>query len=458
MTRTPAFPFSRSDARVILEQPDRKAAFCSWRELLPLLPEGYRTRVGNWFSWQYPLADRPLGICDELWPSLFPGASEQDLGDWRLLLGETSIKRFMDVQLPFLMNIEGMVGKRSAEALLHRFLELVRGDGSVADPVQRMELKLHQPWPDDLLIEITRSCNFACGMCSSRTGGYLAERTMDLGLFTQVVQYFAPHVRSIRINGYGETTLVPGLHRYLDALDATGFAGRKELITNLSADPVLYAGMLRRGYVLLISWDALEASLFHRLRSGSDHGRMLGTLGGLARYAAHPGQLVLLFTMQRENVQDIPGMIDLAASVGSGLVIFNMVNEADGSPWMGERLDEICAAFAEAGQRAQRTGVDVRIPDHVGPQRIRTAGVRRTSGTYCDRPWKDMLIAYDAEVTICNMFNPYSLGMLHIDGLHTALDHRVGGLWGGPVHRLFREAVNSNAPHPYCEECYFLKA
>ena len=69
-----------------------------------------------------------------------------------------------------------------------------------------------------------------------------------------------------------------------------------------------------------------------------------------------------------------------------------------------------------------------------------------------------MLIAYDAEVTICNMFNPYSLGMLHIDGLHTALDHRVGGLWGGPVHRLFREAVNSNAPHPYCEECYFLKA
>lgn len=458
MTRTRAFPFTRSDARAVLEQPERPAAFCTWRELLPLLPESYRTRIGNWFSWQFPQADRPLGVCDELWAALFGEAGEDDLDAWRLMLGTTPIRRFLDMQLPFVMNIEDMRGNRSAAQLLRRFLELAGDEALEPTTLQRMARKLHQPWPDDLLIEVTRSCNFACGMCSSRTGGFLPERTMSLELFTELVEYFAPHVKSIRINGYGETTLVPRLTDYLDAVERTGFTGRKEIITNLSADASVYADLLRRGYVLLVSWDALDRDLFHRLRAGADFDRMRRTLAGLRAIAMHPGQVVLLVTVQRENMAEIPGFIDLAAEVGSGLVIYNMVNEDGGSPWMTERFDEIRLAFEEAAKRAEAAGVDVRIPDHIGPNRIRTHGVHRTSATYCDRPWKDMLIKYDGEVTICNMFNPFSLGMLRIEGLHAAMDRREGLLWGGPVHRLFREVVNSDKPHPYCEECYFLKA
>lgn len=458
MTRSAAFPFNRSDAQAVLEHSERPAAYFTWRELLPLLPEGYRIRIGNWSGWHYPSADRPLGVCDELWSKLFPGVTESDLDAWRLLIGSTPVRRFLDHQLPFLMNVEDMVGKRSAAELLHRFLEVVQVEAPTYTALQRMALKLHQAWPDDLLIEVTRSCNFACAMCSSRTGGFLPERTMSLDLFTRIVRHFAPHVRSIRINGYGETTLVPGLRDYLDVLDGTGFLGRKELITNLSADPAIYADLMQRGFVLLISWDSLDPGVFEQLRTGADHARMISTLAGLKQHAAHAGQLVLLMTVQQKNVQDIPGFVDLAASVGSGLVIYNMVNEADGSPWMTERLDEIRSAFEEAGHRSKHAGVDVRIPDHVGPHRIRTAGVHRTSGTFCDRPWKDLMISYEGEVTICNMFNPYSLGMLNMDGPHSSMADRMENLWGGPVHRLFRELVNSEAPHPYCEDCYFLKA
>jgi hypothetical protein len=133
-----------------------------------------------------------------------------------------------------------------------------------------------------------------------------------------------------------------------------------------------------------------------------------------------------------------------------------MVKEPDGSPWMETRFDEILARFGEADAEARRLGVKVRIPDHVGRARLPIRHAKRSSGTFCDRPWRELLVRWDTELNVCNMFNPYSYGMLRPHGPEQDLAARFRKLWTGPNATLFRRLVNSDAPHPYCRECYFL--
>jgi hypothetical protein len=150
-------------------------------------------------------------------------------------------------------------------------------------------------------------------------------------------------------------------------------------------------------------------------------------------------------------------LVGLAADVGAGLVIFNMVKEPDGSPWMDARFEEILTAFAEADTTASRLGVRLRIPDHVGRGRVRLAHTHRSSAAFCDRPSREVLVRWDTEVSVCNMFNPFSYGLLRPPGPPCDMRARVDRLWNGPNAALFREVMNID-PHPYCNDCYFLHA
>ena len=133
-------------------------------------------------------------------------------------------------------------------------------------------------------------------------------------------------------------------------------------------------------------------------------------------------------TVQERNLEEIVPVTRLATEVGAGLVIFNMVKEEDGSPWMDRRADEIKALFGEAERVASRFNLAVRLPDHVGGERLRLRQVRRSSGTYCDRPSREILVRWDTELTVCNMFNPWSYGMLRPPGTNDDMKVRFGHL------------------------------
>ncbi|MBS0191779.1 MAG: SPASM domain-containing protein [Phycisphaerales bacterium] len=326
-------------------------------------------------------------------------------------------------------------------------------------PVSRADSQLRSDYPESLILEITRSCNFACSMCSSRTGGFRADRTMPLPLFGDLVRVLGPHARSLRINGYGETSIVPQLGAYLDCLDEFAFGGLREIITNLSADSSVYEDLYARGFVILVSWDAASPALFERIRAGARFDEMLDRLRHLGNTAkVQPERLGLLMTVQEANLSEVVPVTKLAAEVGAGLLIFNMVKEADGSPWMDRRFTEIAATFQEADASAAANGLTVRIPDHVGSHRLALNQSHRSSAKFCDRPWRELLVRWDGEATVCNMFNPFSYGQLVTPARPQDLTARFSRLWSGPNARLFRQVINTAHPHPYCENCYFLYA
>ncbi len=149
-------------------------------------------------------------------------------------------------------------------------------------------------------------------------------------------------------------------------------------------------------------------------------------------------------------------MVEFADHVGAGGVLFNMVNEEDGSPWMDDRFDELVERFREALKIGVSTGIVVSVPDHIDGRRTGVRKSKRSSNTFCDRPWVETMVRYDTEVTVCNMFNPYSYGVLKPPGPPRDMEHRAARLWSGPNAALFRELLNTEQRHPYCEDCYFL--
>lgn len=448
-----AEPFSLDDAKRALAHPDTPTAYVEWVELLALTGLEDRTHLGNVLGWSGVAARRPLGASRSTFRNALAGLDEDILDRWMASLAATPVEDFIDHHVPFLRNASALPRDRALDRAVAAFLDLYLQPNGRPRPLPKLE----RAAPDAVILEVTRSCNFACAMCSSRTGGYLAERTMPLPVFGEMVRVLAPSARSLRINGYGETTIVPNLSQYLDCLDEFGFRGIREIITNLSAGPDVYEDLLARGFVILASWDATSPALFERIRVGADFEALRGTLARVGRRArAHPEQLGLLATIQECNLDEIVPLVHLAAEVGAGLVIYNMVKEPDGSPWMDRRFDELRERFDDAGMVAAGRGVVLRIPDHIGRRRLRLPSSHRSSATFCDRPWRELLVRYDTEATVCNMFNPYSYGVLWPPGPPRDVPQRLARLWNGPNARLFRELINTDDAHPYCKDCYFL--
>jgi MoaA/NifB/PqqE/SkfB family radical SAM enzyme len=452
----PAEPFTLADAGRILAHPDTPSAYADWSEVLPLTGTQDRAYLGNLLGWSHRTARTPLGASRGVFAHALGLDDEELLDAWMTSLASVPIEDFVDHHVPFLRNVDS-VDRQATASWVTAFLE-AGGHSVTAQAPPRIRRPI-PAGPDSVILEVTRSCNFACSMCSSRTGGYVPERTMPLAVFGELVRVLGPGAKSLRVNGYGETTLVPGLESYLACLDEFGFKGLREIITNLSAPTPIYEDLLARGFVVLASWDGASAQTFERIRVGSDYAVLEPRLRALGAAAANqPERLGLLFTVQEANLNDVIPVVELASASGAGLVIFNMVKEADGSPWMDARYEEIAGIFAAADETARRLGVVARIPDHVGSRPLRLTQTRRSSATYCDRPWRELLVRWDTEATVCNMFHPWSYGLLVPPGPARDVQRRFGRIWRGPNAAAIRRHINRDAAHPYCDNCYFLYA
>ena len=455
----------------------RPASLFTWDEVLPLVGGADRKFLTDLMTKCGVTLRDGVGSSDRLFRLASRSHDQGVLHQWMKLLSDCDLGQFLDHVVPFLRNISGFHYGERKRSLLAMFDEIwhrppdespSRIDRILGmfdeiwhrppdESPSRIDRKLGMEFPASVMLEITQSCNFACRMCSSRTGGFLAHRTMPVEAFDEFVRVFAPYAKVLRINGYGETSIVPGLARYLDCLDHHHYSESREIITNLSANDAVYLDLHARGFTQLVSWDAASQAVFEHIRVGARYDELLPRLRKLGKAVRpHPERLGLLMTVQERNLPQVVPVTRLAVEVGAGLVIFNMIKEEKGSPWMEKRFQEIRRIFSEAQSMAAAAGLIVSIPDHVGSQRLRTPQVKRTSGSFCDRPWRELFIRYDGEAQVCNMFNPFSYGQLTPPGAKQGVEQRFHILWSGPNARLFRRLINSEHPHPYCKECYYL--
>ena len=452
----PVDPFPISKAKRVFRSPNLQAAYFAWEEIIPILGEKDRIHISNLLTWSVEVSRNSIGSSRELFRNAL-GINEDTTDKWMSWLGDVGIGCFIVHGIPFLRNSIDLRMTNSPDHLVELFLKLTNSSRLSAELGNENGFQRTVSPPQDVIIEITNSCNFSCVMCSMRGGGFNENRTMPIQMFQEVLKILGKSLRRLRINGYGETSIVPNLSEYLDIVDRMSPFVQKEIITNLSSDISLYLDLWKRGYILLVSWDGATSQTMEKIRRGSHFNKMVEKLLVLGNQAiSQPERLGVIFTVQEKNLHELIETVNLASKLGVGLVILNMVNEDSGSPWMISRYEEITELFKEALAVAVRNGITIRIPNQINGIPVKLSEVNKTSGTHCNLPWHEILVHWDGELTPCNMFNPTSYGRLFNKALPALSEDRFSEIWNGPNARLFRDLINTERTHPYCKYCYYL--
>jgi radical SAM protein with 4Fe4S-binding SPASM domain len=269
---------------------------------------------------------------------------------------------------------------------------------------------------------------------------------MPLDLFDRLIEE-APSARSIRLNGLGESTLLPNFASYLAVLERKGLA--TELISNGSGPAGSYARIFEYGGHVLVSWDAAAPATFEKLRRPAKwqaYRERLQEIGELA-LASQRGRLSLIFTLQKGNIGELPGVVELAASVHADGVQMN-VAKLPGMSWVTSHWSAIARDVALASDMAERLGVILHIPDQVAGEPIASSRTAATAARGCRAPWQEVVIRWNGDVQVCNMFNPYTYGNVHRAPLNT--------IWRNQFASLFRSKLNGDDVHPYCRDCAYM--
>ncbi|NDJ33079.1 MAG: radical SAM protein [Chloroflexi bacterium] len=184
-----------------------------------------------------------------------------------------------------------------------------------------------------LYVEITSRCNLACRMCMLNTldepTGLMPEETF----YTLLDQLAGlPRMPVLHLAGYGEPTSHPAFLRMVRAARAAGaeveFTTNGTLLDEPLARAVVEAGVRR----VVVSIDGVRPESYADIRLGSKLPEVLANMRRLRRIkiqlkgrSADP-QVAIAFVAMKRNVDDIPQLSRLAASIGAtAIIVSNLV-------------------------------------------------------------------------------------------------------------------------------------
>jgi Radical SAM superfamily len=195
------------------------------------------------------------------------------------LVARTAIKAVAQ-QIPPIRRLIGQRDDLSREVQrLRGELLSVRCQSNAALPVKekpndvQLDL-LSSPITRTFHLELTNNCNLRCLYCAVSQPGYEGQ-DMDVTDFDDLVQMLkARRVKTLVVNGHGETTMIPGWHHRIIKLADAGF--RMSIITNfarLLKDDELVA-MTRIGEIQ-VSIDTHRQEILRAVRRRVDLGNVL---------------------------------------------------------------------------------------------------------------------------------------------------------------------------------------
>lgn len=300
--------------------------------------------------------------------------------------------------------------------------------------------------PRKLIVEILNSCNLDCPMCRVGQHGINLDRAMPLDIFVRAVAA-VPTARTVRLNGLGESTLLPNFCDYLTVLLSKAL--RIELITNGSGPLQYYETILNSGGHIFVSWDAADAVVFERLRRPAKWSQYLDRLGQIATMGSRSiaGSASLIFTLQKANIGHVTGVVELASQLGLKSVQVNVI-KSPALQWAIVGFDKIVEELIAAQMRAREVGILLLVPDQILGKPVGVLGPARTAGSLCSAPWDEVVVRWNGDVQACNMFNPFVYGNIH----RTSFDE----IWQNRFAATFRAELNGANCHPYCKNCAYM--
>lgn len=302
------------------------------------------------------------------------------------------------------------------------------------------------PHPKKILLELTNNCNLNCIMCGIGKNGYDSSRNFPLNLLSNLCENTFKKTELIRLNGLGESTILPNFSDYLNILDK--LPAQLEIVTNLTVNNnKIWDQLIEKNTNFLISCDSSSPQLFEAIRRGANFKTFRNNLSYIRGNISNPIHAQLIFTLMEMNIHELSKVVQLAVDSNIGGVIINIV-KSDDNEWMSLKYEEIIMEFEKAHQISQSSGLKLKLPDHLGKTPINKQISNRSCQFSCKNPWEEVYIRYNGDLTVCNMLNPYIYG--------NCQNQPFMEIWNGLNPNLFRTFVNTKYRHYYCKECYYL--
>lgn len=346
------------------------------------------------------------------------------------------------------------------------------------------------------IVELTQNCNFKCVMCSQsweeKYRRYDSSLNMPLDLFVKIADEVFPTAISIDLRGFGETTVLPYWPDIVDYLDRHPYV-EWNLITNLSLNrDDTWDKMMRVNFSVGFSCDGSTKETFEAIRVGGHFDKIRHNLGVISDSIRRrrTGFIYFISTMQRTNMHEMRGLVELAHEFSVPLVGFKIVRGGNGIDLeaefrsLGDRVGDYAR---EAVDAALDLGVRVTFNDRVFTQGIDPGKVERVSAwrhgqpaplTFHGREPKSQEMtsyherAIDSYRVAANQicFKPFSLALINYRGEIGTCNHMMGPdmlvmgdlrkqslseVWNGELYQDFRKQLLFAQPSdPRCRWCF----
>ncbi len=179
-------------------------------------------------------------------------------------------------------------------------------------------------FPRKILLELTNNCNLNCVMCGIGKNGYDPSRDLPIDLLYSLSENVLKNTELIRLNGLGESTIMPNFLEYLNILSE--LSAQLEIVTNLTVNNnKIWDKLLENNTNFLISCDSSSSHLFESIRRGASFTSFKKNLKYIGTNISNPLQGQVIFTLMECNIPEIIKVVDLSAEMGLGGFIINVV-------------------------------------------------------------------------------------------------------------------------------------
>jgi len=320
------------------------------------------------------------------------------------------------------------------------------------------------PSPTEAYFEVANRCNSKCSTCPLTFSPQESAKQLSLDEFKSLASQM-PDLRRAVMQGIGEPLLNRDLASMIRHLKERGvyvvFNTNAALLTRRRQIELIDSGLDE----LRVSLDGSTPETYLKVSGIPAFERVVANVAEMVRTkherSASSPRLSFWVTGMRENLAELPAVIELAARIGAEEVYLqrmvfgfgdNALAREDQSIYDGYR-DEAEAIIAEAERRSVALGVRFRGADALSPResivdRIPQAEPWRA----CSRPLRLAYVTAQGTALPCCIapftdapYNSITLGNYLRDGIQA--------VWTGDAYRQFRERLYSSDPPASCRNC-----
>jgi MoaA/NifB/PqqE/SkfB family radical SAM enzyme len=186
--------------------------------------------------------------------------------------------------------------------------------------------------PYTFTLETTTFCNLQCVMCHHGNGAMPTRDHLDTAVIAKLSNFLS-HAKWIQVYGVGEPLLSPSFWKTLELLPAGQgihimINSNGTLLTEERMDRLLNSPLS----LISFSLDAARAETYRKIR-GADFHRVIGNIRELVRRrnlgASRRLTITVNMTLMRENIEELPAFVDLAADLGVDGIVFWQLRDFD---------------------------------------------------------------------------------------------------------------------------------